>query len=104
MAAAVSVGSGVAFSGFVIVHPIASRPAAWVSSSLLNRNAAAELFVDMDADDLLERGGGAEAERERALGVEGARPARHHGGDHLVGLAADELDRLVAADLAQRLD
>ena len=69
-----------------------------------NRNATAELFLDVDADDVVERGVGAEAERECTLGVEGARPSRHHGGDHLIGLAADELYRLVAADPAQRLD
>src|SRR5690349_2353674 len=70
----------------------------------LRDELAAELILDMDADDLLEIRLGLEAERRRALGVEVPRPAGDDLVDHRVDLAADALDDVVAGDLAQRLD
>ena len=58
----------------------------------------------MDADDLVERAFGDEAERSRALGLEAVRPAGDDAHDQLVRLAADARRDLVAGDPAQRLD
>src|SRR5712691_4947287 len=65
---------------------------------------SAQLVVDVDAHDVVERGLGAEAERGGAAGVEPLRPAADDARDQLVGLAADARRNLVAGDALERGD
>ena len=67
-------------------------------------NEPPTVFVDMNADDLVERAFGNEAQRGRALGLEAVRPAGDDAHDQFVRLAADARRDLVAGDPAQRLD
>jgi hypothetical protein len=59
-----------------------------------------ELILDVGMDDVLEARIGAEAERRGAPRVEVARPAFDDALNCGIGLAADELRRPVAGDLA----
>src|SRR5581483_4895653 len=68
------------------------------------RDLAAELVLEVDTDDLLEARFSLEAQRERAPGVEIARPAGNDLLDEGIRLAPDALDHLLAGDLAQGLD
>src|SRR5579863_4761755 len=72
--------------------------------SLQNRDAAAEFVFDVDADNVVERGVGAESECQRAVRVECARPSSHDVGDRGIGLAANEFYGLIAGDPTQCLD
>jgi hypothetical protein len=63
-----------------------------------------QLVLQVDADDFLEACVRAKTERQRPAGVEVLRPAAHDALDERVGLAADELRRLIAGDLAQRFN
>src|SRR5437870_2377415 len=58
----------------------------------------------MGADDVVERGLDAEAERQRLARVEAARPAVDDAHDQFVGRAADTLGNLIAGDAAERRD
>src|SRR3954467_15046576 len=62
------------------------------------REPAAQLVLDMDADDLLEGVLCREAELARAARVEAARPAGNDARDDRVGLAPDALRHVVARD------
>src|SRR3954464_11783739 len=68
------------------------------------REPAAQLVLDMDADDLLEGVLCREAELARAARVEAARPAGNDARDDRVGLATDALRHVVARDRTQGRD
>src|SRR3954468_17363368 len=74
---------------------------AWPAS---RREPAAQLLLDMDADDLLEGVLCREAELARAARVEAARPAGNDARDDRVGLATDALRHVVARDRTQGRD
>src|SRR5208282_5148434 len=62
---------------------------------------AAQLVLDMDANDFVERRLRAEAERARAARIEPARPAGDDARDQRVGFAANARGHLVAGNPAQ---
>src|SRR6516165_8576305 len=65
---------------------------------------AAELVLDMDADDLLEAGVGLEAELERPRGLKLARPAGDDALHERIGHAADARHHLVASHFPECRD
>src|SRR5262249_19005351 len=68
------------------------------------RDPAAELLLDMGADDLVDRPVGVEAQAPRAHRVEAVGPGRHDALDVRIGLPADALRRRLAGDAAHRID
>src|SRR6266704_1293481 len=64
-------------------------------------NLAAQFVVDMDANDVVERGLAAKPESQRAARIEPSRPAGNNAGDKRVGLAANAGRHLVAGDPTQ---
>src|SRR5438105_2074107 len=64
-------------------------------------NLAAQFVVDMDANDVIERGFAAKPERQRAAWIEPSRPAGNNAGDKRVRLAANAGCDLVASDPTQ---
>src|SRR5579871_791010 len=67
-----------------------------------SNEAAAELVVDVNANDLVEGRLRLEAERERALRIEAAGPAGDHARNQRIRLAADARGDALAGDPAQR--
>src|SRR4051812_43418924 len=65
---------------------------------------AAELVLDIHADDLLEVSLGTETERDCPSWVKIARPPRHDPRDHFIRLPADEPNGFHAADVGERRD
>src|SRR5262249_3600161 len=66
--------------------------------------AAAAVFVDMDADDLVKRAFGLEAKLAGAACLDALRPALDNAGDERVFLAPDACRHPLACDSPQRCD
>src|SRR6516162_7096828 len=62
---------------------------------------AAQFVIDMDADDVVERGIAAETERVSAARIEPARPASNDTRNQRIGLGADARRYFVAGDPPQ---
>ena len=65
---------------------------------------AAQLILDVHADDLIKRSLGAKAKRDRAPRIEATRPAVHDLHDHRIWLMPDARDDLIAGDATERGD
>src|SRR5580704_3970379 len=81
-----------------------SKPWEGFCARASRRDFAAQFVRDMDADDLVERRLRLKAERQRAAGIEPARPAGDDPRHQRVRLAADAGGDFVSGDTAQRGD
>src|SRR5262249_53633715 len=75
-----------------------------VGSDRPSGDGTAELVLDVDADDLLEAGVGLEAELQRPLGCELARPAGNDALHERIGHAADASHDLVTGHVPEGRD
>src|SRR5262245_6117898 len=82
----------------------AERPRRFRSTAVSRDEGAAELLVDMGANDLLERALRLEAELARAPRLDALRPARDNACDEIVVLAADAPRDPLAGDALERRD